>query len=158
MTASRLHRLTTVCLALLYGLVGVSGESLHYLVTDPAAIWSVAPPERTVVYYHTHGPDHHGHFHRHVHHGDHSHTSVPAARGEQEEERHLAFTTEHITHEPHACPLLTLVSTLKLGNVGEPTILIIDTFETPNIEFNRFAESSLAFSWSARGPPGIYLA
>ena len=79
MSTMRMHRLTAIYLVVLYGVVGITGESLHYLVVNPTAIWSSPPSGEVVVYYHTHGPDYHGHFHRHVHTADHSH-SAPAAR------------------------------------------------------------------------------
>jgi hypothetical protein len=154
MLAPRLHSLTKILLAVLYGLVGVTGETLHYLTTDPAAIWTCPPSAEVVVYYHTHGPDYHGHFHRHVHHGDHSHAPPVAAAESHEEDHGPAVGLQQVIHESHACPLLTLVSSLKLSNAGSwTTVIILNALVTATFERDRVCEFAAAFSSSARGPP-----
>ena len=40
MSAKRLQRLATIFLAALYGVAGVTGESLHYLATDIGSLWA----------------------------------------------------------------------------------------------------------------------
>ena len=153
-----MHRPTAIYLVVLYGVVGISGESLHYLVANPTVLWSSPPAGEVVVYYHTHGPDYHGHFHRHIHSADHSH-ECPQPRASRAHERTAEFAPEQITHESHACPLLSLVSTLKLGSAGDCAAVVnFKALVTPTFERTRVSELEVTFSSSARGPPGCSLA
>jgi hypothetical protein len=154
MSSPRLQSLTKIYLAVVYGVVGLTGESLHYLAASPMALWTSPQPGEVVVYYHTHGPDYHGHFHRHVHTAGHSH-AVPSTSHKSRTEEHSAkIGTEHIAHEPHACPLLSLVSTLKLGNADcGATFVIFGAIVTPTFERDCATEIDVSFSSSARGPP-----
>jgi hypothetical protein len=112
-----------------------------------------------VVYYHTHGPDYHGHFHRHVHTADHSHDAPSTTHRSHIDDHSAEFGTEQIAHEPHACPLLSLVSTLKLGNAEcGATFVIFSVLVTPTFERGRAIAVDVAFSWDARGPPSHSLA
>jgi hypothetical protein len=156
-----MRNVTAMYLAVLYGVVGVGGESLHYLAADPTVLWSGTPSGDVLVYYHTHGPDYHGHFHRQVnhHHDDHSHASPATAQKPDASERSPAFAPEAITHEPHACPLLSLVSTLKLTSADCcATVVILDALVAPIFVHDWAAEFDAIFSQSARGPPSAFLA
>lgn len=143
MSWARLHSLTTIYLAVLYGVVGLTGESLHYLATDWKAVWASTSPTETEGYYHAHFPDHHVHFHRHASHG-HSHATS---------KNQLAITSERPTHQAHACPLLSLTSTLKLSHAFCCTPSTTDTFAMPLFESAVVREFKVALSSCARGPP-----
>ena len=159
MSLARLHNLTKIYLAVVYGVVGLSGESLHYLAANSTALWTNPPSGEEVVYYHTHGPDYHGHFHRHVHTADHSNIAPAAGHESRTHEHSAEFAPEQITHESHACPLLSLVSTLKLGSAGCcATVVHFKVLVTPTFERDCVSEFVVAFSSSARGPPGCSLA
>jgi hypothetical protein len=158
MSLARLHSLTAIYLAVLYGAVGITGESLHYLVADPAAFLPSSPSAVVVVYYHTHGPDHHGHFHRHFQRVDDSHVAA-TSHGFDGREKSAVISPEQVTHEDHACPLLSLVSRIKIGGVAYgATTVTFNTLITPNFERGSVAEFEAEFSSSARGPPDSSLA
>jgi hypothetical protein len=154
MSATRLHKLTAVFFAVLYGVVGFTGETLHYLATDPALLWSGS---QSGVYYHTHGPDYHGHFHRHTHDGHHHHSHVAsvAERRAAQSPDEISLTSAESSHQPHACPLLTLVSTLKLSQAGcVPAAIILDALVAPSHEYEAVRAHKLALEAYPRGPPG----
>jgi hypothetical protein len=144
MAASRLHTLTRLFLAVLYGVVGFTGESLHYLLTDPALFSSSAQPASSS-YYHTHGPDYHGHFHRHAH--------DESRHGSQSADR-TSLTADESTHHPHACPLLTLVSTLKLSHADYRAVsIVLERQIAPCFECVVVGASEIALNSYPRGPP-----
>jgi hypothetical protein len=153
---TRLHSLTTIYLAVLYGVVGLTGESLHYLATDPMSLWSSSPPAAdTVVYYHIHAPDFHGHFHRHTKNEHHTHVPIDATHDASHAHDSIAIAPHQSIHEPHVCPLLTLVSTLKLGHFGGcATPVVLDPLVTGTCERGDFFAPQVEFSSYARGPPG----
>jgi hypothetical protein len=154
MSATRLHKLTAVLFAVLYGVVGFTGESLHYLLTDPTLLWSSAQSTESAVFYHTHGPDYHGHFHRHSHHGPHSHAVGTADHDAGQQTGAFAFKSDASSHEAHACPLLVLVSTLKLGQAGScATTILLDSLVSPRCECYVVRQIDVSFDSFARGPP-----
>jgi hypothetical protein len=155
MSTTRLHRLTTIYLAALYGVVGLTGESLHYLASDPLSLWSSSPPEAdTVVYYHIHAPDFHGHFHRHTRNEHHTHVHVDATHDAPHAHDGIAIAPQQLNHEPHACPLLTLVSTIKLGHFGVcATHVVLDPLVTKTFERSDSFALQVVRSSYARGPP-----
>jgi hypothetical protein len=154
-----MHKLTAVSFAVIYGVVGFTGESLHYLLTDPASIWSGAGGVEPAGYYHVHAPDYHGHFHRHDHKGSHSHVDGVAANDSGQPTDELAFKSEAFTHEHHPCPLLALVSTLKLGHGASCVAsIILDALVAPYDEFGGVCAIHVAPCCCARGPPGHSLA
>jgi len=165
MSATRLHKLTVLFLTLLYGLVGVMGEVLHDLVTDPEVLWVVSQPSERAGYYHWHGPDFHGHFHRqasrsvHRHDVRHHHHIAEEAGGAGDEEQPTAVIAwQERIHQPHSCPILSLVSTLAIGYGGErAAALILDLLITPSSEDGIVSAFELAFSSYARGPPSCPL-
>jgi hypothetical protein len=153
MSATRLHSLTAVFLAALYGVVGFTGESLHYLVTSPTTFWSNSRSSETV-YYHVHAPDYHGHFHRHAHHGGHSHAAIDVTHDSRQARQGVAITSSDWDHEPHACPILTIVASIKLGHAACcPAPIILDSAGTPSCERALFPAFEIASSLFARGPP-----
>jgi hypothetical protein len=154
MRATRPQSLIAVLLAVLYGLVGLTGESLHYLVTDPAALWASSSSAEPAGYFHTHAPDNHGHFHRHAHHGQHAHVAIVDVRHAGQAEQSAAVSPKRTSHKPHACPILTLVSTLKLGHADGSAIAIhFDNLITPTWQSAAFQTFRLAVYSHARAPP-----
>jgi hypothetical protein len=154
---ARLHTLTACLVAAIYGLVGVTGESLHYLVTTPDPGGHAAKSGKAAGYFHFHDPDHHLHFHGH--HGHfHVHDACddadPETKSSAEDRRGVSQSPPVLSHQPHACPLLSVVSTLKLGHAScLPTTLEFDGRES----LRRGHDACLAFDRSlhslARGPP-----
>ena len=156
MPGTRLHRLTTIYLAAVYGVVGLTGESLHYLTTDVTGFWSNSPSDEveTVVYYHVHGPDYQGHFHRYTYHRHLSGATTDVHDKARQGIYDAAIALEGTTHQPHTCPILTLVSTLKLGHAGCCTnSIILDSLVTPTWESGVISAFEVARYSFARGPP-----
>ena len=119
----RIKSLTAVCLSLMYGLVGLTGESLHYLAQDLDLQFVHAQDLADTGYFHVHGHHHeHVHFHRHI---------EPAAKpkvaknSSPDENRVDHFQEFHLEHN---CPLLTLVSQFKLGYASKLPIEIEGNF------------------------------
>src|SRR3954453_8627585 len=101
MPVTGLHRLTTICLAALYGVVGLTGASLYYLTADATGELSNSPSDETVVYYHTHGPGQEGHFHRHPSHRHLSGTTTDVHHNNPGHRKNEAgITLEGPTHQP----------------------------------------------------------
>ncbi len=160
MPGTWLHRLTTIYLAALYGVVGLSGDSLHYLATNFTSFWSESASDsvETVVYYHVHGPDYHGHFHRHTIHVHHSATAaVDRAAGQSKHQ--IAVTCEQSAHQPHSCPLLRLVSTLKLVQAaGLAASHLLDSLVTSLWQADDLIASEVVLESYVRGPPAVFFA
>jgi hypothetical protein len=155
--SARLHSLTAISLAALYGLVGLTGESLHYLANDylangfTSSASSTASSSEAGVYYHTHGPDHHGHFHHH--HGEVETASSAAVPGD---DRSGNTKTGQQFHGEHACPLLTVVSTLKLGSGGCVVATVDRSAQTAYLSESPVCLAfEAARSSLARGPPRL---
>lgn len=154
-----LHSLTAVGLAALYGAVGFTGGSIHYLATDAWGIWTRLGQADSDVYYHVHAPDFHGHFHRHAHHRSHSQNAgIRAALAV----RHGASQSTHggidkpspDSHESHACPLLSLVSTLKVSHSHTCiATIILDSIVAPSGEASFIATFERTLTLCPRGPP-----
>lgn len=162
----RIHHFAACLLLALYGVVGVTGESLHYLVQATVRTDSAQVDHQTT-YYHHHSPDYHGHFHHHEHGRVHHHRgeSVVGHHGESavKPQRKVAQRNKPIrdglkqdvdSHSPHACPLLTISSTLKLGNAWA-LALIIETTSNRGIHrvWPQTILEQIAYSHPARGPP-----
>src|SRR4051794_28255052 len=152
MPVTRLHRLTTICLAALYGVVGITGSSLYYLTTDATGDSSRSPSDETVVYFHTHGPGQEGHFHRHT---VHRHLSAKTDIHKPRQGKYaVSITLEGTTHQPHSCAILTLVSTLKLGHAAFcANLIILDSLVTPTWESGTLSAVNVVRCSYARGPP-----
>src|SRR3954447_6575609 len=135
MSVTRLHRLTTICLAVLYGVVGITGSSLYFLTTDVTGDSSRSPADETVVYFHTHGPGQEGHFHRHTVHRHLSGTTTDSHQKARQGKYETSITLMGTAHHPHSCAILTLVSTLKLGHAAFcANLIILDSLVTPTWE------------------------
>jgi hypothetical protein len=132
----------------MYGLVGLTGGSLHYLAED-FGNWlrGVTTPPAAHATYHRHGPGGHWHLHRHD--------------GAAHEHRSTALepvgnsVCEHVDwHAEHECPLLTVVANMKLGFAPAYAICVASA---ASVEFvgERVARwtPTLSFSEFARGPP-----
>lgn len=162
MPAKRLKRLTTVYLATLYGVVGLTGGSLHYLASNWIDSWSSSDAVETVVYYHVHAPDNHGHFHRHTvdaHHHHHSHKELVAERNAVQSKEPTAKSSDDQTHKPHACPLLSLVAKLKLLDAGDGSSpIVLDSIGTFTCEAGLLHVPDVVLNSPARGPPCAFSA
>ena len=155
MPGTRLHRLTTIYLAALYGVIGLTGGSLHYLSSNVTGFWSKSSSVESVVFYHVHGPDFQGHFHRFV---MPRHDSLATAEARQKV-RHAKYDTALALHQPHACPILTLVSTLKLGQGGcFATPILLDSLVTRTWQSDVICAFDVARYSYVRGPPRVFFA
>jgi hypothetical protein len=119
-----LHILATYLLTALYGMVGVWGGSLHYLLTEPGASQPGSRHLAATIYYHHH--DNAGHWH--IHHDQAQPSSSPGTRstvhsGARDEPYRVSPTPNRPLHHPHSCALLTTVSKLKLGHGSYPVRL-----------------------------------
>ena len=133
----RLTNFTTYLLIAVYAVVGVTGDSLHYLLPDAGLVFvgtdeseeQQGEPAQTS-FAHYHAPDFHWHAHSHGH--SHSHAKPnAAARPSTEVKAELAQAkprsrkskdTEQdaiqaigLIHQDHACPWLSLVAEIELG-------------------------------------------
>lgn len=154
MSVTGLHRLTTICLAALYGVVGLTGSSLYYLTADATGELSNSPTDDTVVYYHTHGPGQEGHFHRHTSHRYLSGTTTDVQHNHRHGKNEAAITLEGTTHHPHSCALLTLVSTLKLSHAAvSNNAIFLDSLVTPTWERGIISAMDVVRCSYPRGPP-----
>lgn len=162
MKRTRLHSATAGILCLLYLVIGLAGESLHYWVEairlgeSEGESAEIVAGETSTGYFHCHGPDHHVHYHR-VRHPQ-STNSNPSVSTPAVAKRTLgagiAFRAPGQPHEAHACPLLAVVSTLKLGQGG----LLTWSLEVSNHTFiesrPRQAHRQAFYQLNlARGPP-----
>jgi hypothetical protein len=143
--------LASICFAVLYGVVGFTGESLHYLSSELIERPSDSQSDEVVVYYHVHAPDFHGHFHKHR---VHRHTGIAAAGTDAKSKTRTSITVEGPKHQQHACPALTLISTLKLLLVGGCTPpIILDSLVTPSTDASIALALKPLLEFQARGPP-----
>jgi len=154
----RLKNLTAFTLAVLYGLVGLTGVSLHKLVDDFSLKALYSQDSGSVGYFHTHQPDNHPHFHHH--HGDRQAESSIATAVDEKNQSATNLKGNDQFHSPHACPLLTLVSQLKVGQGGWVAIRIdSDSLQASATESNLRPAFGVASLVRARGPPATsYLA
>ena len=151
-------------LLLLYALFGAGGESLHYVLnTGPEA-----PPLTRILgslkgYFHIHGPDFQVHFHLHRDPfqiaADEKAQAVEDARRTAEQSGRPALKHRVTTHTDHPCPLLSVVSLLKLGAGG---LYCSVASESPwrgrLLAFDTLFSSHKRVSQLARGPPALALA
>jgi hypothetical protein len=159
MSATRLHKLATVYLVVLYGVVGLSGEQLHYLATGGLASRTDSPAGETVVYFHVHGPDYHGHFHRHKVHRHRPVSTAAPDRNVRSKSPCVTNSAEGIPHHPHACPLLSLVGKLKLGHSSAIVFAITaDVLITAAWERETHHAIQAVAPGPARGPPSAPIA
>jgi hypothetical protein len=150
---SSMHRRVSYALIALVGVAGMGGNSLHYLLQS----WSESSGDgangESVVVGHWHAPDFHWHTHVHHVHDEASEGNRGPRRDDSEtngkQARHIAFV-----HLPHACPLLSLVSQLKLG---QPLARFGAAVDLPHCGFyddgNHCIATNDAISFFARGPP-----
>lgn len=133
----RLTNFTTYLLIAVYAVVGVTGDSLHYLLPDAGMVFvgtdeseeQHGEPAQTS-FAHYHAPDFHWHAHSHGH----SHSRAKhdaAARPSTETTAELAQAKSpsrkskdtqqdsiqaiDLIHQDHACPWLSLVAEIELG-------------------------------------------
>jgi hypothetical protein len=159
MPATRLQRLARVTLAGILGVVGVAGGSTHVLINDASEPATAADAVQTVVYFHVHGPDYHGHFHRHVRHVQRGHLASAGYRAAHKSKGGPAFDTDWTNHKPHGCPALCLTAKLKLfhGDGSTPAILK-DSLVTGSRQPGVLIVPEVVLDFHARGPPSASLA
>ncbi|MCA9230255.1 MAG: hypothetical protein KDA57_06365 [Planctomycetales bacterium] len=155
---SRIYNLTAISLAVLYGVVGLTGEALHYSVQnwvaqDLNSSSRQNEPGKVVGYFHAHHPDNHQHFH---HHHDHSHaTSQVEQSGVASVDSKLPqLKSGKLLHSPHDCPLLTLVSQLRLGTGGAALLgVALESHHSLLLESTLLPSFQTSGLVLARGPP-----
>jgi hypothetical protein len=151
---ARLKSLAAVSLTALYSLVGLTGESLHYLVED---IGLATMPVRNIKsggYFHSHHPDNHVHFHRQHHHGEEEFVDLDRKANLRNEQARSEIAPNKQFHYSHDCPLLTIVSQLRLGH-GISAYAIVGTEASCSVSgiFDLWKSSERAPLSLARGPP-----
>jgi hypothetical protein len=132
----------------MYGLVGLTGGSLHYLAEDFGQwLGGRSTGSATHITYHRHGSDNHWHFHSHA-----GVDSEESTRDTQSQQCGVRSKVEW--HTDHECPLLTVLSNLKMGFA--PTFRIfaapvdsVDAVVEPEANWTRPTD----FDQFARGPP-----
>jgi len=149
----RLKNLTALTLVVLYGLVGMTGVSLHYLADESNLAAFDGPALASGGYFHSHQPDNHLHFHHH-HHGARQVEPTTPQSSVEVGQAATSLGRNYQFHNPHACPLLTLVSQLRLGQGGWVAIRIeSDVLHASSGEANLRHAFGLASLVHARGPP-----
>ncbi|QDS97092.1 hypothetical protein [Adhaeretor mobilis] len=163
MNRIKLQSATAIALSLLYLAIGLAGESLHYFVesalvesgssvsTGTAA--EVLAGEASSGFYHFHGPDFHVHYHGPVKVAG-SETST--ATKKQQKESGATFQESGQQHQPHACPLLAVLATLKLGQGGLAS-WSLEVTACHRVHGNAHELAARGFSqcYLARGPPSL---
>ena len=146
----RLRRLTTTLLVVLYGAVGLAGEALHYLVDDVSLAVREIDLSSPGGYFHSHQPDNHLHFHHH-HHGE---ASVTQESQSSDQNKPGSLRQNEQLHHLHACPLLTVVSQLKLGH-STCTPVKVDVNDAVAFRYDHLVNLPFepAIYIHARGPP-----
>ena len=146
-------------LLLLYALFGAGGESLHYVLnTGPEA-----PPLSRIFsglkgYFHIHRPDFQVHFHLHrspfqVAADERAQAAQEALRTAEQSGR-PALKHRVATHTDHPCPLLSVVSLMKVGAGGLYCNAAPDTpWRGKLFAVDTFFSSGKCVSHLARGPP-----
>ena len=164
----RFQSVTSHFLILFYGIVGLTGESLHYLLQEgiPSLQQVQELSEQTEHshgYHHSHGPDYHVHYHA-------AHSSkrkisqaakpcYPDDHRQSKDPFEIALQFPANAHTPHACPLLAIVANMKLGVGGQVSIEI----DSKPFEFvspvNEICSLFYAPRYNlARGPPLLFSA
>jgi hypothetical protein len=154
------RNLTALGLTMIYVIVGFLGESLHYVASGEHGFSREPAGAKSSVYGHCHAPDFHFHFHRHVHEGELAHPDGHGPTGRLADHPHeRSIRALARPHEPHACPLLALIGTLKSGfvrlaaGIVELPDFVQDVAHHPTCRALVRASAS-----SARGPPPATLA
>lgn len=113
MAKSPIHVAIALLLTAVYAIVGGTGTSLHYLLGEmTSADRSTAHKSKhRHGYMHCHGPDYHWHYH--------SWEEVDEEQAEvdqtEPQDGSASCHAQRYPHQPHACPALAVVATLKLG-------------------------------------------
>ena len=158
MPGTRLKRVTAIYLGVLYVAVGFTGDSLHYLATNLTGSSSHSDSGEVVVYYHVHGPDYQGHVHKFIL-PRHASSASTTVHRNPECARRFTVGQERFSHLEHACPILALVSTLKLGHsVCCARAIILESLITPIWESVIGRSLDVPRYSYARGPPRVFFA
>ena len=145
---------TAILLAALYGLVGLTGESLHYLSEDVGLAFRQLQIADSGGYFHSHQPDNHVHFHHH--HGEEETAKVNGYTESKSDQNTRKVKPSKQFHNPHGCPLLTIVSQLKLSQIlGYFSVVIPKTSQFFLGNFDLCHTISRVSKYYARGPPSI---
>jgi hypothetical protein len=154
MPATRFQRLARVALAGILGVVWVAGGSTHNLFWDVSGPAADSKAVEAVVYFHVHGPDYHGHFHRHTRHVHRGELALAQRRAADTSKGKPAFDSGWTSHAPHDCAILCLAAKLKLfhGGCSTPAILI-DSLVTSSRQSGSLLVPEVVLDFHARGPP-----
>jgi hypothetical protein len=159
MSATRLHSLTAILLATLYGVVGLTGTSLHYLATDVMGVWTEARQVTAVGYYHVHGSSHHRHFHHHEHRLASIHVAAISKSPKNDHAQEGKLRAAHALPHLHECPLLTLVCKLKLSHaVCYTSPIVSDSIVAIAWDANYLPAIEKSAIFCPRGPPSYCIA
>jgi len=159
----KLQTTTAIALAMLYLVVGLAGESLHYLaesastqVTGAATESQGSDATHAHGYHHFHGPDFHVHYHGPVKRARNKPSPNSETSKQQRRCTGVAFEEPVGQHQPHACPLLAVLSTLKLGQ-GELPSWSLETTTCLSVDCERQVSATCGFTrlHLARGPPSL---
>lgn len=175
MKQKKLQTATAIALTAMYLVVGLGGESLHYLVdsaashllssqvTDAEATDTEATEAEVLAeaahhhgYHHFHGPDFHVHYHgpaKTKRAGKQAYSTSQVAK-QKNRDSGAAYHEPGEQHQPHACPLLAVCSALELSQVGlAGWFLEVPTCTQIESETQTFALCEFARLHQPRGPP-----
>ncbi|MEQ8209188.1 MAG: hypothetical protein RH917_05100 [Lacipirellulaceae bacterium] len=151
---------TAIALTAMYLVVGLGGQSLHYLVdsTASASTDSVAEEAHHQGYHHFHGPDFHVHYHGPVKSVRTASSTSTKTDNKREKNSGADYDEPGEQHEPHACPLLAVLSDLEQSQVGLIGWFLEDTSSTQIAsETESFAHRESTRLHQPRGPPSFPL-
>jgi hypothetical protein len=155
MSANRFHKLISLVFAMLYCVVGLMGESLHYFRAESPVSWSGSQRVEVAGYYHLHVNDLQAHFHPYVRYSPKTGFELvrvipKASTGPHER----AFSDFDQRHTDHTSPLLGLIAKLKLSPfVGPTSLAAADALIAPAHEPAFLPAIDIAVHIAPRGPP-----
>ena len=165
MKQKKLQTATAIALTALYLVVGLGGQSLHYLVDSAASFGTdseatdsagLAEAAHHHGFHHFHGPDFHVHYHgpTKTKRASQQPSTTPEVVRQKKKDSGAVYHEPGEQHQPHACPLLAICSALELSQVG----LIGWFLEAPSCmriasETEALALCEFARLHQPRGPP-----
>lgn len=158
MSASRFHKAISISFALLYSVVGLMGESLHYFRAESPIQWNGSQRVEVAGYYHLHVNDLQAHFHPYVRYSPKTGFELvrvmpKSCKGPHER----AFTDFDQRHTDHTSPLLGLIAKLKLSPlVGHTSLAAVFELVTPTYESVSLHAFEIAVQIAPRGPPANF--
>lgn len=155
MSASRFHKVISISFALLYSVVGLMGESLHYFRAESPIHWNGSQRVEVAGYYHLHASDLQAHFHPFVRYSPKTgfelvRVTPKSCSGPHER----AFSDFDQRHTDHTSPLLGLIGKLKLSQVvGQVSSTAVAAILIPTYESDSLHAFEIAVEIAPRGPP-----